>query len=174
MHKSFEGIVAISAVFKNRRYVLAFITAFLISLVIYSYLLESSSLNFGAPKIAFGLDAYALAVSLSISALLSLSVVLSAFSVLNGIAAGTKLGFGAVVASIAPASLCCTSVIPGMLAAFGASTPTIIGATGALQGPFAAYEPLFIAVSIALLLLSVFLSAKRITKCRMVNKNGKQ
>ena len=174
MHQSFGEIGAISFVFKNRWYMLAFITISLLSLVIYSYLLAGSALNFGTPKIALGLDVSALAVSLSISILLSLSIVLSAFSALNGIAAGAKLGFGAIVASIAPVSLCCTPVIPAMLAAFGASTPTIIGATGALQGPFATYEPLFIAVSIVLLLLSIFLASKRITKCCRVNKNGKQ
>ncbi len=176
MHKSSGEIGTILSVLKIRRYLLAFIAVSLISLAIYSYLLAGSTLNLGTPKIALGLDAYALAASLSISLLLSLSIVLSTFSALNGAAAGAKVGLSAIVASIAPVSLCCTPVIPTMLAAFGASTTTIIGATGALQGPFATYEPLFIAVSIVLLLLSVFLASRRIARCciRKVNKNGKQ
>ena len=174
MQQSFGEIGTISSILKNRWYMLAFIIVSMVSLVIYSYLLAGSALNVGNPKIALGLDVYALAVSLSISILLSLSIVLNAFSALNGVAARAKLGFGAIVASIAPVSLCCTPVIPAMLAAFGASTPTIIGATGALQGPFATYEPLFITVSIVLLLLSVFLAARRIAKCCRVNKNEKQ
>ncbi|MEM0147181.1 MAG: hypothetical protein QXF85_01860, partial [Candidatus Micrarchaeaceae archaeon] len=131
---------AIYAVLSNKSYLAAFIAIFFLSLAAYSYLLSGSSVNLAMPKIILGLNAYALAASISISVLLSLSIVMDIFAFEKGAASEAKLGIGAVVAAIIPGSLCCTSVIPAILAAAGASTTTIIGAAGALQGPFAAYE----------------------------------
>lgn len=36
------------------------------------------------------------------------------------------VGVGGLLAAVLPGSLCCTSVIPSLLAAFGASVPTIL------------------------------------------------
>ncbi len=164
---------AVSAVLRDRAYLSAFVALFIISLAAYSYLLSSSSLNLAMPRIAFGLNAYALSVSILISALLSLSLVTNTFAFLNGARSRTKLGAGSIIAGIIPMTLCCTSIIPSLLALLGASTATIIGTTGALQGPFATYETLFIIVSIALLALSVFLNTRSIARCCRVGRNEK-
>jgi hypothetical protein len=162
-------IGATRLVFSSKAYFAAFIVIVVLSFLGYSYLLSTSSLNIATPKIALGLNAYSLVVSASISVLLSLSLVVNAFAFANRAAPSGKAGLGAVLAII-PSSLCCTAVIPTILAAFGASTSTIIGITGKLQGPFATYETLFIAASIGILLLSFLFVSRNIAKCCTVNK----
>jgi hypothetical protein len=170
MAKGGEAISAIQLVLGSRTYFAAFFVIAALSFVGYSYLISSSSLNLSLPKLAIGLNAYALTASILIGTLLSLSLVMNAYAFINGAALSGKLGFGAVAAAIIPGGLCCTSVIPAILAAFGASTTTIIGVTGALQGPFATYETLFVIASIGLLLLSVLLVSRNISKCCAVRK----
>ncbi len=166
-----KGIVsAIRIVFDSKMYFVAFLLISTISFFGYSYLLSSSSLNLPLPKIAFGLNIYSLIVSISVSVLIALTLLMNTFAFVNRTALSGKAGFGAVLAAIIPSSLCCTSVIPAILAAFGVSATTVIGVTGELQGPFATYETLFIALSIGLLLLSILLVSKNIAKCHMVNK----
>ncbi len=165
-----EILRAIRLVLDSKMRFTAFLAIAVLLFFGYSYLLSSSSLNLSYPKVALGLNIYSLAISIVISAFLSLSLVMNAFAFANGTRVGGKVGLGAAVASIVPSSLCCTSVIPAILAAFGASTSTIIRVAGALQGPFATYETLFIAASIGLLLLSIFLVSRRIFKCCQVKR----
>lgn len=161
---------AIRLVFSSRAYYVTFLLIAALSFLGYSYLLSSYSLNLALPKIAFGLNVYSLILSISISVLLALSLMMNAFAFVNGAALSGKTGLGAIIAALIPSSLCCTSVIPAILAAFGASTATVIGVTGELQGPFATYETLFITLSIGLLLLSVLLASRNINKCCTVKK----
>ena len=95
---------------------------------------------------------------------------MNVFAFKHEVTKGGKLGFGAVTAAIIPNMLCCTSVIPALLAALGASTPTVIGVTGVLQGPFSTYEQLFLAISIGLLVISIILTGRSISKCCRVRK----
>ena len=170
MARANGAISTIRLVFDSKTYSVAFLLIATLSFLGYSYLLSSSSLNLTLPKIAFGLNTYSLIVSISVSVLLALSLVMNSFAFVNGAALSGKAGLGAVIAAIIPSGLCCTSAIPAILAAFGASTATVIGVTGELQGPFATYETLFITISIGLLLLSVLLASRNIAKCRMVKK----
>ena len=170
MHKQNRIINAIRLVLDSKIYLIAFLVIAVLSFIGYSYLLSSSSLNLPLPKIAFGLNSYSLIVSALTSVLLALSLVMNAFAFANRITASEKISLGAIIMAVLPSSLCCTSVIPAILATFGASTATIIGATGALQGPFATYEILFIATSIGFFLLSIFLVSRNINKCCIVKK----
>ncbi|MCL4364998.1 hypothetical protein M1590_01600 [Candidatus Marsarchaeota archaeon] len=170
MAKDWGVISMIRPVFDSKKYSAAFLVIAMLSVLGYSYLLFNSSLNLSLPKIVLGLNIYSLIVSVLISVLLALSLVMNAFVFKRGIAKGGKLGFGAVAATIIPSGLCCTSVIPAILAALGASTPTVIGITGVLQGPFATYEPLFLAISIGLLVISIILTGRSISKCCRVSK----
>lgn len=165
MAKLGVGTSTIRLVLDSKAYLAVFIVAALLLSVGFSYLFSTSSLNLSNPKIAFGLNIYSLIVSLLIGVLLALTIVMNAFALLRGAKVSGKVGFGAVIAAIIPSSLCCTSVIPGILAALGASSTTIIGVTGEIQGPFATYEMLFITLSIGLLLISVFLASRNIAKC---------
>ncbi len=170
MNKGFGVINAVRFVLNSRAYFIAFLVIAIISFLGYSYLLSDSSLNLTLPKIAFGLNIYSLIVSLAISVLLGLSLTMNAFAFVNGASLSGKTGFGAVIAAIIPGGLCCTSVIPSVLAAFGASTTTIIDVTGKFQGPFATYETLLIAFSIGILFLGILLVSRNIVRCCMVKR----
>ncbi|TAM78255.1 hypothetical protein EPN44_01275 [bacterium] len=73
------------------------------------------------------------------------------------------LGIGGLVASLLPSSLCCTPVIPLVLAALGVSAPTIFRTSGVFQAFFALHAAAFVSVSIGLVLLSVWLAAYNFT-----------
>ena len=70
------------------------------------------------------------------------------------------VGLGGLFAAILPGSLCCTSLVPTALAALGASATTVLGTTGRIQSIFALHENVFIAVSIAGVLLSIVLAVR--------------
>jgi hypothetical protein len=70
------------------------------------------------------------------------------------------VGVGGLLAAVLPGSLCCTPIIPSLLAAFGASVPTVLGTTGKIASVFARYEGAFIAASIAGVALSIILAAR--------------
>ena len=170
MAKGSGVISTIRLVFDSKAYSVAFLVTATLTFLGYSYLLSSSSLNLSLPKIVLGLNIYSLIVSILISVLFALSLVMNVFAFKHEATKGGKLGFGAVTAAIIPNMLCCTSVIPALLAALGASTPTVIGVTGVLQGPFSTYEQLFLAISIGLLVISIILTGRSISKCCRVRK----
>ena len=163
-------INAIRLVLGSKTYLFAFLLITVLSFFGYSFLISSSSLNLSQPKIAIGLNMYSLTASALISVLLGLSLAANAYAFSNNTSMSGETGLGAILAALLPSSLCCTSVIPAILAAFGASTSTIIGVAGTIQGPFATYEPLFIVSSIILLAFSVFLVTRNIEKCCKVKK----
>ena len=152
------------------RYRAAFAALAVIFFFAYSYLLVGSSLNLGVQHVAFGLGLYAISFAALIGILLSLSIAINAFAFSNSVKMSTKSGLGAAIAIAIPGALCCTSVIPALLAAIGASTSTIIGVTGKLQGPFATYEIPIILASAALLVISVLMEAMKVGRCCMVKK----
>lgn len=86
------------------------------------------------------------------------------------------VGVGGLLAAVLPGSLCCTSIIPSLLAAFGASVPTILGTTGKIASIFAVYEGGFIAASIAGVALSIVLAARsRAATCSLpTHQRGSQ
>ncbi len=169
MWKENQTINAIRLVLGSKKYFVAFLAIAAVAFIAYSYLLFGSSIDLAFPKI-FGLSIYLLFVSLVIGVMLSLTMVMNAFSFANGAAKGGKTGLGAALIALIPGSLCCSPVIPALLAVFGASTATIIRVTGTIQGPFAAYETEFIVVSIVLLFLSVYLVSKDIVRCNGMKK----
>lgn len=105
----------------------------------------------------------------ALALLLSLVLTLNVYSVRASFRRqGTGLSAGAVLASLIPSSVCCTSLVPSLLAAVGASTPQIFGLTGRIQGTVARYEPLLLAAALVLLLFSWQLAARNILGiCRL-------
>ncbi|MGC8478573.1 MAG: hypothetical protein ACP5NE_01440 [Candidatus Micrarchaeia archaeon] len=163
-------VQSLCIVFSSKAYLIAFILLSIALFIAYSYMLLSSSLNISFPKIIFGLNLPSLIASLLIGVLLSLSLSMNAYALSNKARQTSKMGLGAAIIAILPSSLCCTTVIPALLAAFGASTSTIFGVAGIIQGPFATYGALFIAASIVLLLLSILLVSRSLVKCCMVKR----
>jgi hypothetical protein len=90
---------------------------------------------------------------------LALAINASALATQRSRAAGL-VGVGGLLAAVLPGSLCCTSIIPSLLAVFGASVPTILGTTGKIASVFALYEGVFIAASLAGVALSIVLAAR--------------
>ncbi|GAC1628002.1 MAG: hypothetical protein NVS4B5_19320 [Vulcanimicrobiaceae bacterium] len=104
------------------------------------------------------------AVVLGYGFALAIAINLGAFSQRSRTA--EVAGVGGLIAAILPGSLCCTSLVPTALAAFGASATTVLGTTGKIQSIFARYEGAFIAASIFGVLLSIVLAARnRVSAC---------
>lgn len=162
---------AILLVLNKKAYLATFLLMLAISFTAYAYLLNTSSLNLTLPKLFLGLDAIALATATLISILFSLSITISAFAIFNHASCDIKLSAASVAANIVPLTLCCTTIIPSLLAFLGASTFTIIGVAGPLQGYLATYEDAFILASIVLLFVSIRLSSGQILKYCMVDKH---
>jgi hypothetical protein len=76
---------------------------------------------------------------------------------------GEPLTLGGLLVALAPAGLCCTGVIPAILAALGASTPVLLRESGRYASFFAQYADLFVAGGVALVVLSVWLASARMT-----------
>lgn len=101
--------------------------------------------------------------AVALAALLSLVLTLNVYGLRASVRQrGKSLGLGAVVASILPAGLCCTTVVPSVLALLGASTPQIFGLSGRIQGIFALYAWAFLSASLLLLLFALHLVARNL------------
>lgn len=104
-----------------------------------------------------------LVFALTLALLLSVVLTLNVYSFRTALQRqGTGLSLGAVLTSLVPSSVCCTSLVPSVLAAVGASTPQIFGLTGRIQGAVARYEALFLAAALILLLLALWLVVNNI------------
>ena len=109
------------------------------------------------------LNAELLFFAVALAALLSLALTLNIYAFR---ASATKPGggwtLGALLSSLLPAGICCTPVVPTLLAIVGASTPQIFGLTGRIQGFFAAYELLILTLALVILLFSLRLTTRSI------------
>ena len=109
------------------------------------------------------LNAELLFFVVSLAALLSLALTLNIYSFRASIRRRSGgLGLVGALSSLLPATICCTPVVPMLLAILGATTPQIFGLTGRIQGLFATYEPLILTFALVLLLLSLRLATRSI------------
>ncbi len=111
--------------------------------------------------------------SVALAGFLSLTLSLNIYAFRASIRGrGAGLSLGAMVASLLPTSVCCTSLVPSLLAVLGASTPQIFGLTGRIQGFFATYETAFLGGALLLVLVSLRLAAKNTLRfCTIPNSN---
>ena len=101
--------------------------------------------------------------SITLAALLSLSLTLNIYAFRVSIRRRSgSLSLAGVLSSFLPATICCTPVVPTLLAILGASTPQIFGLTGQIQGFFATYELLILAFALVLLFVSLRLATRSI------------
>ena len=148
---------AMTLVYRGAGYRLLTLGLFLAFLTLYLFLLPGAytggiigwvSLRFLTPTLIFFAVLLSLLVSLSLT-----------FSVYGFRGAASAKGQGAsllsVATSILPGLLCCTPLVPTLLALAGASTPTIFGLSGRIQGIFATYEVHFLAAAALLLLYAL-------------------
>lgn len=79
-------------------------------------------------------------------------------------AGGAAAGILGFAASLAPSLLCCTPVLPTLLATSGLSGVTLLTTTGTLQYFFAVHETAFLGGSLALVAVTGWWSARRIAR----------
>jgi len=113
------------------------------------------------PLISF---AVALAAAASLTLTFNVYGFRAASKRVQGSGAGTGVGLASLLASVLPTMLCCTPLVPTALALLGASTPTIFGVTGKIQGFFAAYELPILAGALMLLLYALYRSVGQLSR----------
>lgn len=171
-------INAVSLALHARSYRYLALGLFLLALALYLLTLPVAYTGGAIGLIALRyLNAELLFFAIALAVLLSLTLTLNIYAFRASVRQrGSSLSFGAVLSSLLPSSVCCTSLVPSLMAAFGASTPQIFGLTGQIQGIFATYEPLFLAFALVLLLFSLHLVVRNILSCslskRSVPENG--
>jgi hypothetical protein len=160
---------ALGAVFRARGYRCLALGLFLPALAFYLVTLPATYTGgaIGQATLRY-LNGELVLFALLLALLLSLVLTLNVYGVRAALRRqGTGLSLGAVLASLVPSSVCCTSLVPSVLAALGASTPQIFRFTGPIQGTVARYEPLFLVLSTLLLLAALRLAAQGIAgSCR--------
>lgn len=88
-------------------------------------------------------------------------------------AAAGAAGGVAFIASLLPSFLCCTPIIPSLLAFVGVSGVSLYGTTGALQHFFAVHQTQFLATSLAVLGLTIWWGLRKVaTAACLVTSDG--
>ncbi len=137
---------------------------FVLALTLYAFTLPATYTGgvIGLISLRY-LDGQLLFFSVALAALLSLALTLNIYAIRESVRkAGRGLTAGALASSLLPASVCCTPLVPTLLALAGASTPQIFGVTGRVQGLFATYEPQILALALVLLAFSLHLAGRSI------------
>ncbi|MCL4362239.1 MAG: hypothetical protein QW194_03250 [Candidatus Micrarchaeaceae archaeon] len=162
----------IKKVITTKRYALMFSIMFAAVFILYFYLLESSAtgiIDFGSYYIYFDLLS-----SFVISFLISLVITMNVYSYKLKAKTSKKLTLSSIVGAILPSSLCCTSIIPSLLAVLGFSTSFIVGNTGKIQSIFSIYGPLFIAAGAAIAYFGLMQITKNINASCKINVAEKE
>lgn len=116
------------------------------------------------------LDPYLAAWSIVLGIGMSLVIVLQIYAMrrIRSTQTSTLSGF-AFIGSILPSFLCCTPIIPTLLAFIGLSTVSVYGTTGALQHFFAVNQTAFLSGSALLLAVSGWWSIRSIARADCLN-----
>ncbi len=163
--------VALTLTFRGPGAPLAYAITFGLGTVItafYLVMLPSSSVGgFSLTAVQYLTPALALAAA-ALGYGFALMIAINISSLAQRSRTAEAAGLAGLLAAVLPGSLCCTSVVPSLLAAFGASVSTVIGTTGKIQSVFGLYEDEFIAASVVGVALSVILAARnRVAHCSL-------
>ncbi len=146
--------IVFRSVFHERRYRRLALVLFVLLAAFYLSVLPATftggyvgwvSLRFLTPTLAF------FALALAAAAALTFTLAVHGFRTAAGAGARGTGVLGGVLA-ILPSMLCCTPVIPTLLALLGATTPTLFTLSGRIQGFFATWEIPLLAAALLLLL----------------------
>lgn len=130
------------SVIKMKNYAIIFTAVFLAVSVIYGYLLINSAtgvIDFRGYYMYFDI-----AFSIVIALLISSVIMLNVYSFRMKAKSGRGISIASIASAVLPSSLCCTSLVPSILAVAGFSTSFVLGNTGKIQSIFSIYGPLFI------------------------------
>jgi hypothetical protein len=87
-------------------------------------------------------------------------------------AASGAAGGVAFVASLLPSFLCCTPIVPSVLAFVGVSGVGLYTTTGTLQHFFAVHQTEFLAASLALLVLMAWWGLRKVARASCLSEEG--
>ena len=166
---------AIEVVYSDRRYLLLSAVAMAALLGLYHYLLSSGLLFF--PIIFNSLAAgkwFDIGGFIAVSALFSLSLAMQAYSFGNaGRAPGKGLTASALAAGVFTQVLCCSPILGSLFAVAGLSSSALFSTMGAMQASFAALEPAFLLLSVALLAASISIGSRVVLGCNLPAKKNR-
>lgn len=151
--------------FEEKKYVVAFAVLGVLITSLYMYLLPS--LPDGviiAPYAIQFITPIQEAFAVVFGVLFSLVVVLNLYAFRIHSSAGKHLTIGSVLASLVN-GLCCTPVIPTLIALSGASTPLLFEYSPKVQAFFEFNYEYFYLLSAALLFISVHYLSRNISSC---------
>jgi hypothetical protein len=152
--------------FSRTRLIALFVALFIFISLAYGYLLINSAtgiIDFGSYYLEFDI-----ASTLLIASLISLVITLNVYSFEMKAKTSKKLTLSSIIGVILPSSLCCTSIIPSLLAVVGFSTSFIIGNTGKIQSIFSMYSPAFIGGGAVIAFIGLIQITKNInTSCKI-------
>ncbi len=119
------------------------------------------------------LGVFAVALGLGMAFLLTVQVHAFRRAAAVRRASGDKALSGfALLVSLLPTFLCCTPVIPTVLATFGLSAISVYSTTRSLQGFFEIHQTAFVAASLALLALTAWWSLRRVASAECLTPTG--
>jgi hypothetical protein len=121
--------------------------------------------------LSVGLLAWSIVLGAGMGLVLSVQVYAMRRIVRARAATGTAGGV-AFVASLAPSFLCCTPIIPTVLAFVGVSGVGLYGTTGTLQHFFAVHQTEFLAASLALLALTGWWGLRKVATAACLSDDG--
>ncbi len=159
--------VALTVVFRNKlNNVLFFSLAPAVSLL-YMFLLPSLPAGGLVPDAIRFITPVQLIFSVAFGVLLSLVVVLNIQAFRMNVPSASGSAVGSVLASLVN-GLCCTPLVPLVIALSGASTPVLFQYSPPIQAFFENYASYFYLMSATLLLLSIHFVSKGISCCKTV------
>ncbi len=116
--KNFSYVIdTVRLVLSDSRYLVLFLIVFLVTSILYGYLLLSSAtgiIDFGAYYVLFDLVS-----TISISFLMAIVITINIYAFKLNLGRTGKIGFLSIVSAILPSTLCCTSVVPSIMAIIG-------------------------------------------------------
>jgi len=121
------------------------------------------------------LDAYLLIWAIVLGLAMGLVVSVQVYSMRRIAAARTASGAAggvAFVASLLPSFLCCTPIIPSILAFVGVSGVGLYTTTGTLQHFFAVHQTEFLAASLLLLVLMAWWGLRKVARASCLSEEG--
>jgi hypothetical protein len=155
---------ALSLVFEGPSYRWFAIAVFAAAAVLYAFTLPAAntggvigliSLQYLNPELLF--------FSLTLAAALSLALTLNVYAFrVAATRRGEGVTLGAILSTLVAPSICCSPLVPTLLALFGASTPQIFGLTGRIQGFVSDYELHILTVALVLMIYAVHLAGRSV------------
>lgn len=156
---------ALGLVFERRAYFYSFLVMSFAISSLYVVLLPSLPLGSVNLQVVRFITPFQVAFAVIFGLLLSLVILLNIYSARYRVKGAKAITVGSILAS-AVNGLCCTPVVPSLIAFFGASSSVVFEYAPPIQAFFEYNYPYFYLLSALLLLFSLQRSSKNIVCCK--------